>query len=292
MFMKIKRNIITILLLSVILVIANCLKQTENNLSNSELVDYMTNGLLQNIQIDPPTYKFNKMIMDEAYAFQKDVANKVSNVKGNVCGYKVAYASLSAQKQFGMGEPARGPFYLTQRVTNGSVLPKDIYSEIMLETEIGFTIGKRIDQPIENVQLLKKYVKSIHPAFDAGNFPYKVDNQKPVPEDMVAIGTGAHVFILGPAHLPHSIELKDLNLKLIRNGKTIRQSPASEILGDPWNSLLWIANHLVNDGLTLEPGMVVVSGTAAPAYKVKGDDIKGHYVADCGNLGEVTFTIK
>ena len=38
--------------------------------------------------------------------------------------------------------------------------------------------------------------------------------------------------------------------------------------------------------------MVVLTGTAAPAYKVKGEDIKGHYVGDCGPLGKVTMTIE
>ena len=292
MLMRIKQNLITISILSIFIIFANCTNQSENRLSEQKMMDYMSAGLQQNVQIDPPTYTFDTMTMTQAYSIQKDVAKKMSDTNGSVCGYKVAYVSKAAQEQFGMDEPARGPLYLIQRITNGSILSQDIFSEIMLETEVGFTIGKRIDQPVEDIESLKKYVKSIHPAFDAGNFPYKTNNQKPTPQDLVAIGTGAHVFVLGPAVNPHSVELKDLELKLIRNQETIRQSPASEILGNPWNSLLWIANHLVNDDLTLEPGMVVVSGTAAPAYKVKGEDIKGEYVGDCGALGKVTMIIK
>lgn len=292
MFRRIKQMLIVILVFSNFLILADCTSQSENSMSEQKLVDYMTAGLQQNVQIDPPTYTFGTMTMDQAYATQKNVARKMSDTNGNVCGYKVAYASKAAQEQFGMDEPARGPLYLIQRTANGSVLSQDIFNEIMLETEIGFTIGKRIDQPVQNIASLKKYVKSLHAAFDAGNFPYKTDNQKPVPQDMVAIGTGAHVFVLGPAVNPDSVELKELDLKLIRNQETIRESPASDILGDPWNSLLWIANHLVKDGLTLEPGMVVVSGTAAPAHKVKGEEIKGAYVGDCGALGKVTIMIK
>jgi len=292
MLKKNKPNLITILILSIFCVFANCTSQSENTSSEQKLVDYMTAGLQQNVQIDPPTYTFGEMTMDQAYSTQKVIAGKMSEMNGVVCGYKVAYASKAAQAQFGIDEPARGPLYLIQRTANGSVLSPEMFNEIMLETEIGFTIGKRIDQPVENIESLKKYVKSIHAAFDAGNFPYKTDNQKPTPQDMVAIGTGSHVFVLGPAVDPQSLILKDLDLKLIRNQETIRQSPASEVLGDPWNSLLWIANHLVNDGLTLEPGMVVVSGTAAPAYKVKGEEIKGEYVGDCGALGKVTMMIK
>jgi 2-keto-4-pentenoate hydratase len=62
-------------------------------------------------------------------------------------------------------------------------------------------------------------------------------------------------------------------------------------MGSPWNSLLWCANNLVKFKKTLEPGMVVLCGTASPAYRVKGDEIKGVYEADCGALGKVTLTI-
>jgi len=41
----------------------------------------------------------------------------------------------------------------------------------------------------------------------------------------------------------------------------------------------------------MEPGYVVLTGTAAPAYKAKAEDIKGHYEGDCGALGSVSLTI-
>jgi 2-keto-4-pentenoate hydratase len=209
-----------------------------------------------------------------------------------VTGYKVAYASKAAQKQFSMKEPARGPFYMSQRLPNGSKLSCEVFREIMLETEVAFTIGKKIDKPLQNVAALKPYVKWVHPAFDAGNFPYVVDRTKPTPSDLVAIGTGAHVFVIGPAMNPSTVDLSRIDLSLARNNETIRKSSARDVLGNPWNSLLWCVNHLHKYGLNLEPGMVVLTGTAAPAYKVKGEEIKGHYVGDCGLLGKVTMTIE
>ncbi|MHC4509487.1 MAG: fumarylacetoacetate hydrolase family protein, partial [Planctomycetota bacterium] len=168
---------------------------------------------------------------------------------------------------------------------NGSTLSRGLFNEITLETEVAFTIGKRIDSPIKDVAELRSYVQWVHPAFDAGNFPYTGEQAKPTPSDMVAIGTGAHVFVIGPAMNPDKLNLSQIDLALARNGQTIRKSPARDVLGDPWNSLLWCVNHLDKFGLALEPGMVVLTGTAAPA-------IKGHYVGDCGPLGKVTLTIK
>ena len=91
---------------------------------------------------------------------------------------------------------------------------------------------------------------------------------------------------------PAKVNVDELSLALIRNGQTIREKPARDVMGSPWNSLLWCANHVVQCGGTLEPGMVISTGTAAAAYRVRGDEIKGTYVADCGVLGQATMTIK
>jgi 2-keto-4-pentenoate hydratase len=277
------------LLLACTLLLQGCAGQS---LNQDAMVRRMLAARKRQIQIAPLTHTFGTFSMEEAYHMQKALAQEVSTLLGPVAGYKVAYASRVAQEQFGMDEPARGPFYLMQRVPSGSILPAEAFNEITLETEIAFTIGKRIDKPIADIATLKSHVKWVHAAFDAGDFPYKTGQAKPVPADMVAIGTGAHVFVFGPGVDPDRVDIDRVNLDLIRNGEEIRSKPATDIMGNPWNSLLWCANHLHKHGLTLEPGMVVFSGTAAKAYRATGAAVKGRYVGDCGPLGKATMTIE
>lgn len=280
---------------SVFLFVAGCQapeSQRDGNQVNPAMLSTLKNALSEHQQIMPVTEMYDDFSMETGYTIQSLLAEKMQKKRGPVIGYKVAYASKAAQEQFGMDEPARGPYYLSQRVVSGSTLPVDTFNEIMLETEIAFTIDKRIDDSIPDVKTLKPFVASLHAAFDAGDFPYSVEQAKPVPADMIAIGTGAHIFILGPEN-PIDVNIDDLTLKVIRNGETIRQSSSKEVMGSPWNSLLWCANHLVKHGKTLEPGMVVLCGTAAPAYKVNEPDaIQGEYVGDCDVLGSVSLTLK
>jgi 2-keto-4-pentenoate hydratase len=286
---RVATGLVVTLLLACALVLQGCAGQS---LNRDAMVGQMLAARQQQIQITPLTHTFGTFSMEEAYHVQKALAQEVGALLGPVAGYKVAYASGVAQEQFGMDEPARGPFYLIQRVPSGSTLPAEAFNEITLETEIAFTIGKPIDKPIADVATLKSHVKCVHAAFDAGDFPFKTDQAKPVPADMVAIGTGAHVFVFGPGVDPDRVDINRVNLDLIRNGEKIRTKPATDIMGSPWNSLLWCANHLHKYGLTLEPGMVVFSGTAAKAYRATGDAIKGRYVGDCGPLGKTTMTIE
>jgi 2-keto-4-pentenoate hydratase len=256
------------------------------------MVREMLTGLNGLTQIAPLTSTYGDFPLNRAYRIQARLAQQRVKVAGPVCGYKVAYASQAAQQQFGMAEPARGPLHLSQRLPSGSTLPGTAWNEMTLETEIGFTIGKLIDKPIADVAELKAHVKWLHTAFDAGNFPYQSQGAEPRPGDMVAIGTGAHLFVLGPAVAPDAVDIDAIDLSLIKNGELLRQSPSGNIMKSPWNSLLWCVNNLHRFGLTLQPGMVVVSGTAAPAYRVRGDEIKGQYVGDGGALGKVTMTIQ
>lgn len=269
-----------------------CFVATCSPVDKDAIVKTMAKAHKGFVQIDPLSYTFGTFSMDEAYHIQKMLADKVCQHAGPIAGYKVAYASKAAQQQFGMSEPARGPFFLTQRVPSGAELPAEMFTSILLETEIAFTIGKRIDKPITTIAELKPYVKWVHVVFDASNFPYKTDKAKPSPADIVASGTGSHIFVFGKPVDPTTVELENLITSLTRNQEKIREAPARDIMGNPWNSLLWCANHLHKYDLPLEPGMVVFSGTAAKAYKVTGEDIKGRYVGECGPLGKVRMVLK
>jgi 2-keto-4-pentenoate hydratase len=243
-------------------------------------------------QIQYLTKTYGSFSIERAYEIQAVLTKGLSKRLGDVSGYKVAYASKAAQEQFGVDEPASGPLFRLQRVPSGSKLPASAFMEITLETEIAFTIGKRIDRPIGNVEKLKKHVKWVHAAFDVGDYRFVSGPTKPTPQDAIATGVGAHFHVLGPGVAPEKIDVDAVTLKLLRNGETLAESPATNVMGSPWNSLLWLANKMAKTGGALEPGDVVISGTAAPAYKTKGPKIKGRYRGDCGKLGRVSLTIQ
>jgi len=243
-------------------------------------------------QIQCLTKTYGTFSIEQAYEIQALLAKGLSEKLGDVSGYKVAYASKAAQEQFGVDEPASGPLFRLQRVTSGSKLPASAFMEITLETEIAFTIGRRIAKPVKNVEQLKRHVRWVHAAFDAGDYRFVSGPTKPTPQDAIATGVGAHFHVIGPGVDPDKADVDGVTLVLLRNGKTLAESPATNVMGSPWNSLLWLANKLTSDGGTLEPGDVVVSGTAAPAYKAKGRTIKGRYRGECGDLGTVALTIQ
>lgn len=257
-----------------------------------DMIAEMLAGRRKNAPIPPLTHTHGSFSLDEAYTIQRLLARRLRWRLGPVAGYKVAYASKAAQEQFGIQAPASGPLFQIQRVPAGSILRSEEFTELLIETEVAFTIGRRVREPIKDVDSLKPYVRWVHAAFDIGNDRYDSAPARPVVADQVANGVGAHRFVLGPAMDPDEVDVDAAILKLAVNGKSVAESAATNVMGSPWNSLLWLANQVVERGDVLEPGHVVLTGTAAPAYKAKGADLAGSYLGDCGLLGKVSCTIR
>jgi len=257
-----------------------------------KMIEAMLAGRAANQPIAPLTQAFGPFSLDEAYGIQRQLARRLTRDLGDVIGYKVAYASEAAQKQFGVPGPASAPLFELQRVPSGTTLRTADFMTITLETEVAFTIGRRIDRRIESADALKPHVRWVHAAFDMGNNRYATSGAKPLPADQIANGVGGHFFVLGPAHDPGAIPIDDLNLKLVINGETVRESAARNVMGSPWNSLRWVANQIVERGEALEPGDIVLTGTAAPAYSATGAALAAEYLGDCGPLGQVRCTIR
>ena len=270
-----------------------CSKAKESTASHKaqKIIEEILSGSETKTPVKPFTHTYGFFSVEEAYQIQSLLVEELNEKLGDVSGYKVAFASQAAQKQFGIDQPASGPFFRLQRIPDGSTLESSDFFGLTIETEVAFTLGKSIDHLLENTADLKPYVKWVHASFDISNDYFDSQEAKPVVSDLVASGM-TYLYMLGPAVDPNLVDVDKLNLKLTVNGKIFAEGASADVMGSPWNSLLWLANQVVSRGDTLEPGDVVLTGTAAPAYKVPGSEAAGFYEGDCGPLGKVTVTVK
>ena len=72
------------------------------------------------------------------------------------------------------------------------------------------------------------------------------------------------------------------------NGDEVAVGTGVEVLGDPYESLAWLCNHLNKRGLILPSGSVVTTGAATGLHATGA----GHEVmTDGGALGSVTLNL-
>jgi len=72
------------------------------------------------------------------------------------------------------------------------------------------------------------------------------------------------------------------------NGVVVGTYTAAEVMANPLNALVWLANHLATRGLALEPGDVVMSDAISKMLRPKvGDTIRANFA----HLGSVSIKV-
>jgi 2-keto-4-pentenoate hydratase len=96
----------------------------------------------------------------------------------------------------------------------------------------------------------------------------------PTEGDLVADGVAGNAITLGQPLTP--VVGLDLALEGVvyeMSGRVMATNTAAEVLGNPLNSLAWLANHLAERNLGLRAGDLVMSGSISTLLRPKAGDV-------------------
>ncbi len=242
-------------------------------------------------QVAPPSIALGPGSLSIAYLAQDYLTGDMVAGGDRVAGYKVAFTSAASQNAFGAPGPAYGRIFAGQRRDSGSAMSVMEFHKVAVELEVAMVIGRRVDRPIKSVEELKPYIRAICPALELPNQHFSPDVGRATFEDLVADNLGCHRFVLGPAVAPDKVDFGTVAAALTRDGQPVSAGRASDVLGSPWASLLWLVKGLAASGISLQPGDVVLTGALAAPYSPPLSRAAGTYVGDFGTLGKVTCAI-
>ena len=95
--------------------------------------------------------------------------------------------------------------------------------------------------------------------------------------------------VLGPPSTDwHSLDLADTPVSLRVNDAPPAAAVTGAAMGNPLNSLVWLANQLASRGLTLKGGMIVMTGST---LATRFPDAGVGFVYEIEGLGAVEATI-
>ena len=183
-----------------------------------------------------------------------------------VSGYKIAFAGPGSQKKWGVPEPVSGRLLRSQQLADGASIDFAEFATPLVEAEVAFVMKNASE------------IASVHAAFDIPNIP-----AKPTAADVIRLNGCAHRYLLGPAHSPADVDLLTLTMRMTHDDTIVYSGK-----GDPQVGLRWLIGHLATRGLALREGDVVLTGAVAAPYVGK----PGAYVADCGTLGTISFSLE
>lgn len=205
-----------------------------------------------------------------------------------VAGWKVGCTSEFAQQMLGSPGPFAG------RVFDGTVFDATIDSAAVpnaqVECEFAFILGESLparEARYSSVEEVRAATRAVAPAIEVVA-PRVSDLANAGWLSLVADhGANAGVVIGAPVPVADLPDLAEVDVSCLIDGETVGAGRGDAVLGNPWNALLWLAEHLRGRGIGLQAGQFVMSGTCTGiAPLAPGSAATAHHVG----LGEVTLS--
>jgi len=219
--------------------------------------------------------------LDEGYRIQAALA-AVHDVP--VAGYKIGATNEVAQRIFDVDAPFFGRVFAPSVLESPAEIAAGAVRLHIIEAEFDFTLKKDLparDGTYSRDEVMAA-VDNLHPAIEIPDSRYKNWREAGMPQ-LAADNAIAALLVLGPPAADwRELDLSRHTVTVKVNGEAVDEGLGANVLGDPRNVLVWLANELSGRGLGLEAGQIVTTGSAADVITVKpGDTV----VADFGDLG-------
>ena len=201
-----------------------------------------------------------------------------------VAGYKIGATNEVAQRMFDVDAPFFGRVYAPSLLDSPATVAAGAVRLHIIEAEFDFTLKE--DLPLRNGAYSRDEVMAavdnLHPAIEIPDSRYENWRDAGMPQ-LVADNAVAALLVMGsPARDWRGLDLSRQSVTIKVNGEAVDEGSGANVLGDPCNALVWLANELSARGLGLKAGQVVTTGSAANVIKVNpGDTV----VTDFGSLG-------
>ena len=220
---------------------------------------------------------------DDAEGFSAQLA--IGGHAGRTYGWKIAATTTAGQAHIGVTGPLPGPLFERFRHGPGDVLPSDDMHMRVVEAEFAYLMGADV-APDAGPEEIFAAVDGLHLAVEVPDSRFARFETAGGPQ-LLADCACAGRFVLGPqvsGWAEH--DLSTWGTAVWINGERAATGTGGNVLGNPRNALVWIAEDLRRYGCGLRAGELVTTGTTTSPVPVgPGDEVR----ADFGELGEVSF---
>ncbi len=200
-------------------------------------------------------------------------------------GWKVGATNEAAQKGFGLDDAFYGPMAKAGLVDNGGSLEKTPCIGAV-EPEYAFKMARDYpgDGETITVETATDAVASVHAAIEViGRCLSHADFANGVGVTLDFGGNAA--FIVGPEVSDwHQQDLANTAVVASVDEDVVHRGNGQPVMGDPINSLVWLAKKLAANGQSLKAGEWVSSGTCTPAIPAEAGKIVSAQFGDFGTV--------
>ncbi len=223
--------------------------------------------------------------LEHAYAIQDALRAELDRRGQRPIGWKLGATSPSGQAVMGVKEPASG-FLLPGQYASGAEVSASGFATLGVEAEVAFRMRTKLVGPGVTAATALLAVEGAVAALELLDFIF---SGSPRLADFVASSVIARAIVLGsPVTSLSGFDVAREEVVYEHNGEIVGTYTSAEVMGDPLNALVWLANHLATRGLALKPGDVVMSGAISKMLRPKAGDT---ILARFAHLGSVSVKV-
>ena len=225
--------------------------------------------------IQPITATYEDVDLAGSYAVQTSWTAARVAAGEKIVGRKIGLTSPAIQAQLGVSEPDYGTLWENSfyEAKNGAVtIPAADFLQPRIEGEVAFLIGEPLKGPNITPEQVLAATKAC--ALGVEIVDSRIADWKIKLIDTIADNASYGGFTLGPwdESLVDMDKLSNLEMRILHNGELAAEGLSSAAFGHPAKSTAWLANKLLEFGVSLEPGDVVISGGITKMLPVKAGD--------------------
>jgi 2-keto-4-pentenoate hydratase len=231
--------------------------------TTNELIDAFWRSRQQGIYF-PPEY-FGKLSVDESYPVQLGLIERRCAAGERQIGWKVGLTAPAMQQQFGFHEPVFGCVLDSKPSGHvfaaGELIAPGFENELCMRLRVDLSGTVSLDEARAAIDL-------VYPSLEI------IETRGPFTEQIaLALADNAQqkTVILGP---PSSLpaDLTAIEARVSVNGKLIATGTGDAVLGNPLNSIVWLAGKLGAYGRRLKAGEIVMTGSFTRQFPIAAGD--------------------
>lgn len=212
----------------------------------------------------PPEY-FGKLSIDQSYAIQLGLIRRRRAKGERQIGWKVGLTAPAIQQQFGFHEPVFG--CVLDSKPSGHVFTATELINPGFENELCMRLCVDLSGAV-SLDEARAAIDVVYPALEI------IETRGPFTEQIaLALADNAQqrTVILGqPAALPD--DLTGIEARVSINGQQVATGTGAAVLGNPLNSIVWLAAKLGAYGRILKAGEIVMTGSFTRQFPIAPGD--------------------
>jgi 2-keto-4-pentenoate hydratase len=224
--------------------------------------------------------------VDAAYAVQKINTDRWVAEGRRVNGRKIGLTAKAVQKQLGVDQPDYGMLFADMCYVDGEEMPVSRLMQPRVEAEVALVLERDLthEQPtVADVVMATAYAV---PAIEVvgsriANWDIKI-------QDTIADNASGALFVLGgPPRRLEGLDLRLCGMVMERRGEQISVGAGAACLGNPLNAAAWLARKMVEVGMPLKAGDVIMTGALGPMAGVAPGDVVEAKISGLGSVRAV-----